>query len=70
MCENSLKSKLNLPGWESSLLAQQDEMVLENSRRKSEKPPKGQTGNSLTNKINNRVLDDNSKHKVILVSPR
>lgn len=69
MCENSLKSKLNLPGWESSLLAQQDEMVLENSRRKSEKPPKGQTGNSLTNKINNRVLDDNSKHKVILVSP-
>ena len=69
MCENSLKSKLNLPGWESSLLAQQDEIVLENSRRKSEKPPKGQTGNSLTNKINNRVLDDNSKHKVILVSP-
>ena len=70
MCENSLKSKLNLPGWESSLLAQQDEMVPENSRRKSEKPPKGQTGNSLTNKINNRVLDDNSKPKVILVSPR
>ena len=69
MCENSLKSKLNLPGWESSLLAQQDEMVLENSRRKSEKPHKGQTGNSLTNKITNRVLDDNSKHKVILVSP-